>query len=265
MRRADGTAFPMLELVGTIYSNRVRKIRPAVNYGTYSHLNTTEVLTDVLTELDNPGTRSGLVNPRKESGQFSVVENGSLLAPMIGKYYPSLLCDVRPLLMNTTLYARVQVTDVIGDLTQADLCTGTATRTTTMPPRVGEYICMRASDFVSSFGSGSIRVGGGIWTLKHSTVIFIERAETPTDAQAALWVESHLPRCVEIEDTYPIPVAAPPGTGSTKKAVLNILYVESNAEVGESQVILVAVDRTATQIQIGSTVVNVQTPAIQFL
>ena len=127
----------MPELAGTIYASDPRTIRPMINYGNFSRLVITDVLNLILTEMENPGTRSGLVNPRKESGQFSIVENGSLLAPMIGRYYQSLPCDIRSLLMNVAHYefARVQVTDVIGNFATADLPVGPPTRTTTMPPR----------------------------------------------------------------------------------------------------------------------------------
>ena len=152
------------------------RIRPTINYGSFSKLVTTDVLDLILTEMDNPGTRSGLVNPRKESGQFSVLENGSLLAPMIGKYYRSLPCDICPLLMNAALYefARVQVTDVIGDFATADLPTGPPTRMTTMAPRAGQYICMKATDFINYFDTGRVTVGGGNLRMNDCTVIFIE-------------------------------------------------------------------------------------------
>ena len=54
---------------------------------------------------------------------------------------------------------------------------------------------------------------------------------------------------------------AAPGTVASKKAIINLSYVENNIKISENQIILVAVDRTATQLRIGGTVVPVQTPA----
>ena len=265
VRRGDGTAFPMPEIAGTIYAAAPRVIRPRINFGTFSQLVTSDVLTLILTEMENPGTRSGLINPRKESGQFSVIENGALIAPMIGRHYRSLPCDIRPMLMNVAIYefARVLVTDVIGDFTVAELPVSAPTRVTTMPPRTGQYFCMKATDFINSFDTCRVRVGGGIWTMGDCTVIFIESSETPLEVQATMWVESHLPWCVKVEDTYmmPGPLGVMPAATVAKKAILNLSYVENNAEVIESKVILVATDRTATQLRIGGTVVNVQVPA----
>ena len=59
----------------------------------------------------------------------------------------------------------------------------------------------------------------------------------------------------------PVPAGLPAGAVSTKQAILNLSYVENNIEVSEAQVILVAVDRTATQLRVGGTVVPVQSPA----
>ena len=76
----------------------------------------------MLKEADNPGTRSGLINQQKESGQFSVIENGYLVAPLLGKYPKTFFCDVRALMANVRLYelARVGMSDLFGNPLTAD-------------------------------------------------------------------------------------------------------------------------------------------------
>ena len=118
-----------------------------------STLRSTDLLTDVLKESANPGSRSGLINQQKGSNQFSVIKNGSLVAPSIGKYPKTFLSDIRPLMLNAALFelARVGISDFIADPLTADSYRSLPKRIVTPHLSPMSYICLRAGDYFRHF------------------------------------------------------------------------------------------------------------------
>ena len=115
-----------------------------------------------------------------------------------------------------------------------------------MHKRPGEYILLRASDFLRYFECGIIPVAGGNWCFHDCTVIFLQDLGGNHSQENALWFEAHLPWCTDVTDVHPIytehgvTIGGPPcrqvsATQNVSFAKMSMRYIRGSIELKQDE------------------------------
>ena len=128
-----------------------------------------------------------------------------MIASFINSFHRLINCDFRPLMLNVahSEMALVPFGDIVEDPLMSEK-NGRPARTTTMAGRTGEYVVLRADDLLKLLEDGVIPVGDGKLPIQDPTVILLEDRGGNHSIENALSVETHIPWCTEVVDSYPI-------------------------------------------------------------